>query len=362
MAKPSEGRNVLDHLYTAFCNNLRELGKATSFCELIKNVNSDLNRIVALSKVCNIFLLIKSVKKCMRNNAKNAQRAEDILDVYYAKKEVCGSDSTNELILLLNSALANVSIDDELDVEQFKEFGSDEIRFIENLFVNTDKSPTFEESLLSEIHRERATYFYTVAEYEVCLIEALRGIFYAKVNKENPSESLFPLLHLVSSSLRQLGHIKMASNVLQLSIKLLRMSTLDNAAKSVETVQLVKLMKEVKSASKDGGETVVKALNLQSFFEPKSENIPKVSETSDVLMGASSSLEMKWLVDRGRHVVAMQTIPLGKYNFSMINVLSNRRVFAEICFLRARKKPFAKMFTENPIPLKSKLCNIIFTS
>lgn len=315
MAKP-ECRNVLDHLYTAFCNNLRELGKASSFCQLIKNANSDLNRIAALSKVCNIVLLIKSVKKCMRNNCKNAQRAEGILEIYYAKKDVTSeSESVSDLILLLNSALADIPIEDELNFEQFEDFGSDEIRFIENLLVNSvETSSTFEESLLSDIYGERAAYFYNVAEYEVCLLEALRGLFYAKISKDNPSDSLFPLLYLVSTSLRQLNQFKMASNVLQLSIKLLRISALDNTAKSLETVKLVKLMKEIQTASKDGVGPADKALNLKPFLEPENENIPKIGKTSDVLVSASKSLELRWQADRGRHVVAMETIPLGKYS------------------------------------------------
>lgn len=314
MEKPVE-RNILDHLYAAFCNNLRDLDKASSFCQLIKDANSDLKRITALSKVCNIVLLIKSVKKCMRNNSKNVERAEDILDVYYDKKDECKESVTTELISLLNSALVHITTDDEFNSEQFKDFMIDEIRFIENLLVGADKLATMEESLLSEIHRERATYFYSVAEYEVCLVEALRGIYYAKINKEKPDENLFPLLYLVSTSLRQLNQLKITSNVIHLSIKLLRMSTLDNAAKSMETIKLVKLMKEVQVVvelkEKLGGGTD-KTLNFQSFFEPAAENIPKITETSDVLIGASSGIELKWQADRGRFVVAMQNIPLGK--------------------------------------------------
>lgn len=309
----SESRNLFDHLYAVFCNNLRELGKASSFCQLIKDSNSDLNRIRALSKVCNIVLLIKSVKKCMRNNCKSAQRAEDILDMYYAKKDMLSESVTvTDLTVLLNSALANIKIDDELNFEQIEDFESDEVRFIENLMVNSVASPTIEESLLSEIHGERATHFYNATEYEVCLLEALRGIYYAKINKNNPNETLFPLLFLVSKSLMQLNQFKIASNCLQLSIKLLRISSLDNTAKSVETVKLVKLMKEVKLSLNDGIGRA-NALNLKSFLLPRIENIPKITKTSDVLIGACSSLELKWQADRGRHIVAKQTIQLGKY-------------------------------------------------
>ncbi|XP_037049477.1 SET and MYND domain-containing protein DDB_G0284059-like [Bradysia coprophila] len=309
MAKP-ESRNLFDHLYGVFCNNLRELGKASSFCQLIKNANSDLNRITALSKVCNIVLLVKSVKKCMRNNSKNAQRTQDILETYYAKKEHC-SDSETDLIALLNSALASTEIDVELNFDRLNDFGRNEVNFIENLLVNSEeKSPTFEELLLSEIHGERSIYFYNATEYEVCMLEALRGIYYAKINRNRPNESLFPLLYLICTALWKLNHSEMASNVLQLSVKLLRISSLDNAAKSVQTVKLVKLMKVVQVSSKDGG-CEADQLNFKPFLEHRIETIPKVTETSDVLMGACSSIALKWQVDRGRHVVATQTIPLG---------------------------------------------------
>lgn len=315
MAKP-ECRNLFDHLYAVFCNNLRELGKASSFCELIKNANSDLNRITALSKVCNIVLLIKSVKKCMKNNSKNVQRAQDILEMYYARKDVECSDSATDMIVLLNTALANITIDEELNFEQFKDFGNDETNFIESLLVDVaGKSPTVEESLLSDVHSERATHFYNVQEYEVCILEALRGIFYAKISKDNPSEILFPLLYFVSASLWHLNRFKMALNVLQLSVKLLRLSTLDNTAKSAQTMKLVRLMKQVQISSKNAAAgTSDQTLSLKSFLEPKHENLPNITDdTSDVLLGAYSGLELKWEADRGRHVVAKQTIPLGKY-------------------------------------------------
>lgn len=311
MAK-SDCRNVLDHLYGAFCNNLRELGKASSFCELIKNANSDRRRIAALSKVCNIVLLIKSVKKCTRNNFKNTQRADEILEMYYAQKEA-SSENANDLICLLNSALANVPIEHEWNFDQFEDFESDEIHFIENLLVDSAEIPsTFEELLLSDIHLERATQFYNVNEYEVCLLEALRGIYFAKISKDNPNDCLFPLLYLVSTSLRQLKQLKKASNVLQLSIKLLRTSNLDNSAKSLEAVKLIKLMKEVQIWSKMGAETADKTLNLKQFLKPKTENIPKLIENNDVLLCATKGLELKWQTDRERHIVATETIPLGK--------------------------------------------------
>ncbi len=311
MAK-SECRNVLDHLYGAFCNNLRELGKASSFCELIKNANSDRQRITALCKVCNIVLLIKSVKKCTRNNLKNAQRAEQILEMYYTKKDA-SSENVNDLICLLNSALANTPIEHEQNVEEFDDFELDEVKFIENLLVDSTEIPaSFEETLLSDIHLERATHFYNVTEYEVCLLEALRGIYYAKISKDNPSDCLFPLLYLVSTSLRQLNQLKKALNVLQLSINLLRKSNLDNTAKSLEAVKLIKLMKEVQLWSKMDVKTADKTLNLKEFLKPKKENIPELTDNNDVLLCASKGLELKWRIDRGRHVIATQTIPLGK--------------------------------------------------
>lgn len=309
MAK-QESRNLFDHLYGVFCNNLRELGKASSFCELIKNANSDLNRITALSKVCNIVLLIKSVKKCAKNGTKNLQRTQDILDAYYAKKEEC-SDAT-DLIVLLNSALASTEMVDELNVEQMKDFGSDEVKFIENLLVNgEEKSPTFDDLLLSEIYGERSIYFYSATEYEVCLLDALRGIYYAKISRNYPNETLFPLLYLVSTSLWKLNQFRMASNVLQLSVKLLRTSSLDNTAKSLETVKLVKLMKVVQVSAKDA-HCAADKFNFESFLKHEVENIPTIAETSDLLTEASSSLELKFQADRGRHLVATKTIPLGK--------------------------------------------------
>lgn len=318
MVSKLDGRNLFDHLYDVFCNNLRELGKASSFCELIKKGSSDLNRINALSKVCNIVLLVKSVKKCMRNNTKNAERAQEILEMYYAKKDVC-SESENDLIVLLNAALADITIENELNFEQFKDFSDDETSFIENLLEpDPEISCTFEESLLSEIHSERAIYFYNVAEYEVCLVEALRAVFYARINRTSPSENLFPLLYLVSASLWHLNHFKIALNVLQLSIKLLRISALDNAAKSVQTIKLVKLMKQVQISSNNAGGTNGPTLNLQSCLEPNQEKIPQITVTSDVLISAHKSLELKLQADQGRHVTASEAIPLGKYKCLVI--------------------------------------------
>lgn len=305
--------NDFDRLYEDLCNNLRDTGKSSDFCQLIKNAKSDLNRIIILNKVCKIVpSLIKIVvRQWRRNNSKDSEEARKILELYYSRKE--NNSESENLIQFLNSALAHAEIVNyaELDVEHLEHFEKDEILFLENLLLN-EESSNLGGSLLSEIYTERSNYFHDVGDYTMCVLEALRAVYYAKICKTNPPKCLFTLLFLISSSLQHLHHWKSAGNVIQFAIKSLRSSTLDNTIKSAETVRLVKLMKETQT-SKIGIENENKSLNLRRILEPKRENVPKIFHPSnEVLVNASSSLQLKWKADRGRHIVAKTTIPAGK--------------------------------------------------
>lgn len=313
----SENYNEFDQLYADLCNDLRKMGKATSFCQLIKNATSDWDRITILNKDCNIIpSLIKAVKKCRKNNSKDPQKARELLESYHGLKSKC-SESTGEigdLIRLLNSALSHLQIDKRLDGQQFENFESNGISMLENLLVDSaEQSGSNENALLSEIYRERANCFYDIGDHKMTIIESLRAIHYAEFNKINPHEHLFLLLFRISTSLKHLNQRQAATNVIQFSIKLLRSSSLDNATKSVETVRLVKLLKDIQTMSKEGGVNIEKPLNFKSLLEPKNDSFPKIfPSVSDTLVDTSSSLELKWHEDRGRHLIATKTIPPGK--------------------------------------------------
>lgn len=316
MAK-SENYNVFDQLYADLCNSLREMGKAASFCQLIKNAKSDLDRIGILSKDCKIIpSLIKTVKKCRKNNSKVPEKARELLESYYGIKNKCGECTveSDNLIRLLNSALSHLQIDERLDYQQLEHFESNSITMLENLIVDvTETSGSNENVLLSDIYRERANCFYDIGDHKMTILESLRAIHYAEFNKNNPKEHLFSLLFRISTSLRHLNQWQAATNVIQFSIKLLRSSTLDNAIKSVETMRLVKLLKDIQIMSKEGGENIGKPLNLKSLLERTNKSFPKIfPSVSDTLVNTSSSLQLKWHEDRGRHLIATKTIPPGK--------------------------------------------------
>lgn len=309
--------NEFDQFYSNLCNDLRKMGKATSFCQLIKNAKSDLHRIAILNRECNfVHNLIKTVKKCKRNKVKDPQQARKMLELYYSKKENC--NESDNLIRLLNSALSHVRIEDQVDVQQFDDFGKDEISFLENLFIDcAETSISNENLLLYDIYRLRADHFHDMSDYKMSVVEALRAIRYAKFNKNqdknNFNDHFFMLLYRISSSLKHLNQWKMSANVLQFSLKLLRSSSLDNTAKSVETVKLVKLLKEIQTLSNKGGECLEEPLDFKCFLEPKKEMLPKIFDSNnDVLVNASSSLQLEWHADRGRHLIATKTIPPGK--------------------------------------------------
>lgn len=307
--------NEFDQFYQDLCNKLRKMGKASSFCQLIKNAKSDLHRIAILNEECNIVHnLITLVKKCKRHKSKDHQQARKMLEVYYSKKD--HFNESDNLIRILNSALTHVQMEDQLNVEQIDDFGKDEIFFLENLFIDCAETSIPDESLLiSEIYRLRADHLYGIGDYEMSVVESLRAIRYAKFNKklDNLNDHLFLLLFRISSSLNNLKQWTMATNVIQFSLKLLRSSTLDNTAKSVETIKLVKLLKEIQTLSKNGGESSEKPLNFKCFSEPRKENLAKLFEsTNDVLVDASSSIQLEWHADRGRHIIAKNTIPPGK--------------------------------------------------
>lgn len=306
--------NEFDQFYTDLCNGLRKVGKASSFCQLIKNAKTDLHRITILNKECNFIPnLIKTVKKCKTNNSINPQQARKTLEVYYSKKS--NFSESDNLIRLLSSALTYLQIEDQINIQQFDDFGRDEILFLENLLVECAETSISDETLLiSDIYRERADHFYDVGDYKMSIIESLRSIHYAKFNKNNLNDHFFLLLFRVCISLKQLNQWKMSTNVLQFSIKLLRSSSLDNTAKCVETVKLVKLLKELQTLStKNAGECLEKPLTFKCISESKEEILPKIFDaTSDILVNASNSLQLEWHADRGRHLIAKKTIPPGK--------------------------------------------------
>lgn len=307
--------NEFDQLYADLCNSLREMGKAATICQLIKDAKSDLNRIAILNKDCNIVpKLIKTIKKCKENNLKNSLNSRKTLEAYYAEKRKRDerTGESDNLIRLLNSALSHVPIDEKLDYQLFQLIESSGIMSVENLLVDcVEISGSDEDSLLSEIYRERANCFNDMGDHKMTILESLRSILYAKFNRNNPHEHLFLLLFRISTSLRHLNQWKEATAVVQFSIKLLRTSALENAKKSVETMRLVKLLKEIQLIPKDVEE---KPLNFKSFLEPKKQIFPKLFHSiSDTLVNTSSCLELKYHCDRGRHLIAQKTIPPGEY-------------------------------------------------
>ncbi|KAG4072045.1 hypothetical protein HA402_015544 [Bradysia odoriphaga] len=293
------------------------MGKASSFCQFIKSTASDLDRIHILNKDCNIVPdLLKVVKECRKNNCKDPQTARVLLETFYVQKRDCNQFTveSGNLINLLNSALSHLRVNEQFQFQQFDSFASGGTDSLENLFVDSDDDVSDCESeslLLSDIYRERAGCFYDLGDHKMTIVESIRAIRYAKFSKVKPHENLFLLLFCISRSLRHLNQWQGATNVLQLSIKLLRASHLDNAKKSVETMKFVRLLKEIQMCSKaqEGDEM---PLNLNSFLKSKIEKFPTVFDSiSDTLSNTSKSLQLKWQEDRGRHLVATKTIPSG---------------------------------------------------
>lgn len=316
----SENCNEFDQLYSDLCNKLREMGKAASFCQLIKNSTSDLHRIAILNKDCSVVpSLIKTVKKCRNTNSKDPQKARELFESYCSTKHECDDciSASDNLILirLLSSALSHLQIDGRLDFLQVEHFESNGIATLENLLTDdAETAGSDEHLLLSDIYRERANCFYEMSEHKMTILESLRAIRYGRFKQNNPHQHLFLLLFRISTSLRHLNQWQAATNVLQFSIKWLRLSKLDNATKSVETMRLVKLLKDIQTkTSKEGEENVKNPLDLKSILEPINESFPKVFHSvSDALVNTSSSLQLKWHEDRGRHLIATKTIPIGK--------------------------------------------------
>lgn len=212
---------------------------------------------------------------------------KNVRDVLQQKKNNCSE--SDDLLWLLNSALSHAQINNNLDLQRFGDFEKDEISFIENLLVNGVETSISDENLLvSDVYRVRANHFHDVGDYEMSVVEALRAMNYAKFNKKNPCENIFQLLFYISASLRHLNQWTKATNVIQFSIKLLRLSSLKNTTKSVETVRLVKLIKEIQILSKERGDNGAKPINLKFYLEPKKEILPKIfRSTSEILVNAS---------------------------------------------------------------------------
>lgn len=325
-----ENCSAIDQLYADLCDKLRKMGKASSFCQLIKDAASDLDRIYILNKDCNIVpSLLKVVNECRKSNCKDQQKAQMLLEEYYTRKSDPHNQSTTESgIHLLNSALSHLQVNVQFEFEQFDSFGTSGIDSLEKLLIDIDQNASDSDSesmLLSDIYRERAECFYDSCDHKMTIVECLRAISYAKFSKVKPHEHLFGLLFCLVRSLKHLNQWQGATNVLQLSIKLLRSSHLDNVKKSVETMKFVKLLKEIQIGSKTqgegGGGGGEEQLNLNLCLEPKIGQFPKIFDSiSDTLTNTSSSLKLKWHANRGRHLVATKTIPTGK------NLISIRKL------------------------------------
>lgn len=316
----SENCNEFDALYADLCNSLRKMGKAASFCQLIKNATSDLKRIAILNNDCNIVpSLIKTIKKCRKSNSKDSQLARESLEAYYANKRGC--DESANLIRLLNSALSHLHIDDQINFEQFANFDSNGIMFLENFLIDGDESAGSDENLLlSEVYRERANCFYDMGHHKMSILESVRAIHYAKFNRNNPHEHLFSILFRIATALRHLNQWKAATNIIQFSIKLLRSSHLDNAVKSVETMRLVKLLKEIQimfKGSKELGEE-----DDEKPLKPKNEKFPEIFQSiSSTMVNTSSSLQLKYDENIGRHLISTETIPSGNVFWTSFKIM-----------------------------------------
>ncbi|KAJ6636018.1 SET and MYND domain-containing protein 4 [Pseudolycoriella hygida] len=340
-----ENCNEFDQIYSDLCDRLRKMGKATSFCQLIKNSACDLDRIAILNNECDIIpSLIKTVKKCRKKNSKNLLHARQSLEAYHHRKEsksTKDSSENDELIQLLNSALSHLRIDDKLDVlQQFDHFESE---MIESLLIDGAEACADDENkLLCDIYIQRAICFYDMDDHEMSIFETLRGIYYSRFDKKNPPESLFLLLFQIASSLRQLSQCQAATNVIQFSIKLLRSSTLPNAIKSVETVRLIKLLKEIQSLSKEVGSHEENPVNFTHILEPRVQILPEVYQSvSNTLTNTSNAVQLKWREDLGRHLIATQTIPPGatlivEHPFSWIVHPNESLLFCQNCCRKLR--------------------------
>lgn len=309
--------NELDQLYTDLCNSLRKTGKASNFCQLINNSTSDLDRIVILNKDCNIVPSLVKIIRVLEKN-KDPQQARKLLTMYHSKNNECSlstSETSENSIRLLNSALVHLHVYEKIDFQQFNNLvESDGIAAIENLLIECDGDEAAGELLLlSDVYRERANCFSNLGDHKMVIVESIRSIRYAKFNKNDPHEHLFLLLFRISSSLRHLHQLQAAKNVIQFSIKLLRSSQLDNTIKSVETMKLVKLLKDIQIQTNDGVEEHRDSrLDLDLCLQPQSKSLPKIFDSvSDTLTSSSSSLQLKWDKDRGRHLIAKETIPAG---------------------------------------------------
>lgn len=311
-----EGCNEIDRLYENLCNDLRKTGKASSFCQMIKNAKSDLKRIIILNRECNIVPnLIKTITKC-ELDCKDLHQAEKLLQLYYSKQNT-GTESEH-LIRLLNSAIVHLQVDEvdrKFKLKQFDSFDNKGIVALENLLVNSGEEVinNLNNQLLSKVYDERSKCFFDLDDHKMSIVESLRAIYYAQFDRNDVKEDLLPLLFRISSSLRHLNHLEGATNVLQFTIKLLRSSHLDNAIKSVETMKLVKLFKEIQSSIPGNGAIKVYSLDFDLYLQPRRQSFPAIFDSySDALTNTSSCLQLNWDKDRGRFLVATKTIPPGK--------------------------------------------------
>jgi hypothetical protein len=294
-----------DELYAIICEKLTEFNKTEDLLKKVKVATNDGDRIAAVlnedPEIVSLF-------------------TENIEDWYQPKclekaQELNRLGSQESSLEKLNKAICLCPLTQTEECNMLKQanFHGNAEKFIDgSLSVSSEEAVKKSLSYIPEIFNERSKVLFEKEFYQNCVDDIFLSVIcgYTKT---------FDVAFRLGMCYKNLQMLHDSKIVLQHSLELLRQSSMDNQAKSKETMKVVKAMKDIGTMEKedfhDLSKSTVVRNRLQNSIDTQStstsQQLKLFGGSNKNLRGASQAVILKYNEQRGRHVLATKTIPPG---------------------------------------------------
>jgi len=282
-----------DALYKSICEDLSLSKRTEDVLSHLKRAKSDYERV-------KIFLEDNNnVPQLFENNIKDhyESKSEVKASSYFSKGKLDNSLSA------LNKALLycpNFSIAKTLSVN---------VKELAEFRLSLQDSHDNSSSSSSEVKASAILYHRSVILHENELYEDCIKDIFACVHVGG--EKSFDKVFLLGQCFSKLYQLDEAKNAYEYSLNLLRQSNLDNEWKSKETIKIVKSIKELSTLQCQPQRTQNEKVLNNSNHKRDEQYFKLFAGSNEHISGTSSAVTLKFLEDRGRHMLAVKRIPPG---------------------------------------------------
>lgn len=297
-----------DILYEGFCNKIRSSGKSETILQLIKRENSDKFRVKALlEEEPELYSLLA------RNISESYEKKDDQVAIKLWKRGTEGKS-----LELLTEAFCHCPIPQNFEEKVVTALDtSEKCKALLQSFIGSpmrekvsSDSPS-DSTTLAGILYDRACVLFSRKRYISAYIDFMRAwlLGFCKT---------LEMTYQVAVCCFEDCELDIAKELLQCCAQHLRTLPMTNDVKSEWTMNIVTVLKAIESVRKyrPNAATQTKSTIMNLSATPENSDMGTFttlfSGESEQVIGSSSTIELKFSMEKGRHMIASQNIPPGK--------------------------------------------------